>query len=312
MIEQRLERGVLPILYVRNATVLPVGIVLKGWRLLRESCFWDRPHLVSYWQRYGIYKKLTLRRSAEDIEEGLLIHHPWSNNYTHWFADCLPRLLSVERYTELPILLPEEYQPFTRESLRALGVKKLIPLKRNLLYSVRRLVLPHMPALDSLANSYAQLQYFRQVFLSQWGGTPQGKRIYLSREKATRRKVVNEGEILPILEKYGFMVIRAEEFSFAEQVRIFSQANVLLALHGSGHMNLLWMPSGSKIIEVLSESHVRRTPPQFLYANFSRLLAHEHYYFLAPTAPHSLRDIFDTADVILEPDKLDAFLGSIL
>ncbi|MCS6790452.1 MAG: glycosyltransferase family 61 protein [Bacteroidia bacterium] len=310
--QRRLERSVLPILYLEDVIVLPAGLVMKGWRLVPESFLWYIPHALAYWQRYSLYKRLTLRAFPEKLEEAMVIHHPWANNYSHWFADCLPRLLSVERYTSYPLLLPSNYQRFAWESLKALGVERILPMEPKYFYRVKWLVLPHMPWLDSLVLFYPQVQFYRERFLSLWGRSPAGKRIYLSRARATRRKVLNEEEIRPVLDRYGFLFLEAERLSLAQQVELFSQAHVLLALHGAGHMNLLWMPPGSHIIEIVSEAHTTPHPVHFMYANFSRILGHQHSVFYAATAEHSKREIFDRADVIVNPERLAAFLSEVL
>ncbi|MDW8135031.1 MAG: glycosyltransferase family 61 protein, partial [Bacteroidia bacterium] len=304
--------SVLPILYLEDVIVLPAGLVMKGWQLVPESFLWYVPQALSYWKRYSLYKRLTLRAFPEKIEEAMVIHHPWANNYAHWFADCLPRLLSVEQYTSYPLLLPIDYQPFTKESLKALGVEHILPMEQKYFYRVKRLVLPHMPWLDSLALFYRQVQFYRERFLSLWGRSPAGKRVYISRARATRRKVLNEDAIRPVLDKYRFLFIEAERLSFGQQVELFSQAHVLLALHGAAHMNLLWMPPDSKVIEIVSEAHTTYHPVHFMYANFSRILGHQHFVFYATTAEHSKSDIFDRADVIVEPEQLEAFLSEVL
>lgn len=300
--------GVIPVHTVLDATVLPAGLALKGMRLLEPSAFWSTPHLLPYWRKYALYKRFFLRPAPEPIAEAILIHHPWANNYSHWFGDCIPRLLAVQNFAAYPVLLPEEYQRFTQDSLVALGAEKIIPLSRRYRYRVKRLILPHMPAFDTLANSYDQINTMRERFWSMWGTEKGKRRIYISRSHATRRKVINESEIQPILEKYGFENITTEGWSLAEQVRLFSQTEVLLSMHGAGLMNLLWMRPGGVVIEILSQFHIERTPPMVTYANHARLFMLRHHYFLAPTAPHSLHDIFDRADVIVPPEMLDRFL----
>lgn len=307
-----LRAGVLPVEVVSDAIVLPAGLALKGWRLLKASSFWSAPHLLPYWRRYALYKLLTMRAARERIPEAILIHHPWANNYAHWFADCIPRLLAVEGYQRYPVLLPEDYQRFAQESLIALGVKQIIPLKKIYLYRVERLILPHMPAFDSIANSYEQIEGMRALFWSRWASEGNAKRIYLSRAQATRRKVLNESELFPILQKHGFEVITTENWSLEAQVRLFSQVRLFLSMHGAGLMNLLWMRRGGTVIEILSEHHIQDTPPMHTYANHARLFGLQHFYFIAPTAPHSVKDIFDRADVVIDPAPLDAFLETLI
>src|SRR6185436_7043976 len=45
-------------------------------------------------------------------------------------------------------------------------------------------------------------------------------------------------------------IIVAEGISLAEQVKIFSSAQILLGIHGGGLVNLLFMEPGGKLIEL--------------------------------------------------------------
>lgn len=123
-----------PVTLVEGACVLPAGLAMKGWRLLKESAFWSAPHLLPYWRRYAWYKRLTLQRAPQPLSKAILIHHPWANNYIHWFSDCLQRLFAVEDYSAYPVLLPEEYQRFAEDSLQALGVQVVVKLSRQFYY----------------------------------------------------------------------------------------------------------------------------------------------------------------------------------
>lgn len=135
------------------------------------------------------------------------------------------------------------------------------------------------------------------------------KRIYLSRAYANHRKIINEEELLPILEKYGFERVFAEKLPFCEQVALFSQAELLLGMHGAGHAHLFWMPRGSLVVEVVSANH---RPFLATFANLSYIFGNRHAYLVAPTAPESEKEVFAWANVVLPPQQLEAFLQRIL
>ena len=75
------------------------------------------------------------------------------------------------------------------------------------------------------------------------------RRIYISRAKASRRQVLNEEAIVPLLREHEFEVLMCEELSFADQVRRFSEAEVVLGPHGAGLTNILYAPKGSRVGE---------------------------------------------------------------
>ena len=61
---------------------------------------------------------------------------------------------------------------------------------------------------------------------------------------------MNEAEILELLQAYGFIEVRLEELAFTDQVRLFRDADVVVAPHGSGLANLVFCAPGARVIEL--------------------------------------------------------------
>jgi capsular polysaccharide biosynthesis protein len=78
----------------------------------------------------------------------------------------------------------------------------------------------------------------------------EGERIYISRGRAPKRRILNEDAVRELMEQFGFKTIYAEDHSFADQVRICSRARYLVSNHGAGLTNMLFMPVGSSVLEL--------------------------------------------------------------
>ncbi|MEA5620785.1 glycosyltransferase family 61 protein, partial [Cronbergia sp. UHCC 0137] len=65
-------------------------------------------------------------------------------------------------------------------------------------------------------------------------------RIYISRQKATSRRVLNETLLEPLLNEYGFQVLICEQLSLAEQIRLFSNTEAIVGPHGAGLANIMY------------------------------------------------------------------------
>jgi capsular polysaccharide biosynthesis protein len=63
--------------------------------------------------------------------------------------------------------------------------------------------------------------------------------------------VINEDELLPVLEKFGFKVYYFESMTFREQVTLVSGAEIILGMHGAGMTNMIFMPEGRKVVEFI-------------------------------------------------------------
>ena len=86
-----------------------------------------------------------------------------------------------------------------------------------------------------------------------------GKRLYVGRLDALHRRVVNETEVARELEKEGFINVVSSRLSFAEQVQLFSDAEVIVGIHGAGLANLLFAPPGAIVVEALDRNTLTRS-----------------------------------------------------
>ena len=56
---------------------------------------------------------------------------------------------------------------------------------------------------------------------------------------------------MQVLKRHQFEIIETEEMSVAEQVRLFSQAESIVAPHGAGQANMLFASTRCKNLELL-------------------------------------------------------------
>ena len=76
------------------------------------------------------------------------------------------------------------------------------------------------------------------------------KKIYVTRQDSSYRKIVNEADIVPVLRSKGYKVINPHLYEIDEQIRIFSQADKIIAPHGSNLSNIIFCKPGTEIFEV--------------------------------------------------------------
>jgi hypothetical protein len=68
-------------------------------------------------------------------------------------------------------------------------------------------------------------------------------------------------------------IIDAAEISVNEQLTIFSQTSILVAQHGAGLTNMIWMPRGGRIVEILPPLPDYVSP---IFANLAAACGHTH------------------------------------
>ena len=141
----------------------------------------------------------------------------WYGNYFHWMTFHLPKLLLLEELGwNSPIIGPSAAKltenAFLGQTLHELGVPSgtLIPVDSGL-FEVEKLAVVNLDSFPDRLLNQLRSRLARPVM----GSRP--RRFYISRKSTTRRRLVNEAEILPLLLRYGFEILEPELLSFTAQ-----------------------------------------------------------------------------------------------
>ena len=175
-----------------------------------------------------------------------------SRNYYHWMLDYLPRLALAGE--DVKLLVNAGRAPFQDECLALLGIgaERLAGAPEGLQILCDSLYAAAIPVRDMRLDS-AALAWLRDVFapLALAGAVPSPKRrLYVSRKDASLRRVANETEVLDALQPLGFEVIVGGDLSVAEQIRLFSGAEMVVAPNGAAFANLVFAPPGAFVVEL--------------------------------------------------------------
>lgn len=205
----------------------------------------------------------------------------WWKNYGHWYRDVLRQLYGVlPRLPEdVRFVVPSKLAAYQRETISALGIaqERLIPIEYDQIYAVPQLYFtPHTE------DPTAGWRWLRDKLLAYFGIQPTRgtRRLYISRRSGSSRRVINEDEVLVCLERFGFETILPETMSLGEQVQVFAQAEIVVGSHGAGLTNLLFAPSGTLLVDIMTPSFV--DPFHWLLCD---ALGHPYYYFFGETVP---------------------------
>ena len=132
---------------------------------------------------------------------------------------------------------------------------------------------------------------------------PLSPRVFISRRATLARRIANEDEALAALAPLGFRAYTLEEMSFADQVRLFAQAEIIVGPHGAGMMNLAFS-TNAKVVELFGA---------FLQPSFSELARGLGfpYGFLECRAPRGDIRGWD-ADLVVDVPALRELTGKML
>lgn len=235
--------------------------------------------------------------ALDDDRTYLSIHHPWFNYY-HWICESIFRLWMVRRQlNDLTLILPESYRnaDFITGSLEPFNIKNIFFIPHGKSLMVKSLCLPQIKRICDSYNSLhiKQVRSFYTNYVLFEKKVPFEKidRLYISRKLASRRHIINEDELLVIAEKFGFTIFHPENFTFLEQVAIFSQVKYLIGTHGSGLTNMLFMGEKTSLLELHKNQTNEFDHPSPLFWYMAEALGINYYHQSCET--HGKEDYFE-------------------
>lgn len=211
---------------------------------------------------------------------GLLLTDLYLGGFFHWFTEILPKVAAlVDAGVKLdaePVLVPAcRDAAYVGESLAAFGLRAQV-IQPAEYAAVERL--HFIPRLTPSGNVRpAVMRRLAETVRRHARAGPGSGRIYVTRRQAAKRQLLNEAEILPLLQQYGFRVVCMEELSLAEQVRLAAGSTVIAGLHGAGLTHMLWMPAGGQVLEI----RAARDRHNNCYYGLASDLGHSYHYVFA-------------------------------
>ena len=183
-----------------------------------------------------------------------------AGNYYHWMMQILPRIeiLQASGVEFDKLYFYDLKYPYQFQTLKALGVKDsdYIIGKADNIVIADTLIVPSIPnrelcywPRDKTFSSHV-LKFLEKKFFVQNTGKNFPKKIFISRQKAMRRNIVNENEIIKALKKKGYAQVFLEDYSVQEQASMFFQAKAIIGMHGSGLTNLVFCQPKTKVLEI--------------------------------------------------------------
>jgi capsular polysaccharide biosynthesis protein len=179
-----------------------------------------------------------------------------SDNYFHWLVDYLCRLPLLDGTPGargLPLVVNSPLAPFQRDALAMAGVDaaRLIEVRSDSVVACRRILVPTLMGrgtrLHPMAINWLRSTYRRP---SPRGG---GRKVYISRQNAPRRRVLNEAELASHLAARGFETVAPDALSFAEQLDAVAGASVIVGPHGAGLANMIFAADGVTVVEIANK-----------------------------------------------------------
>jgi len=196
---------------------------------------------------------------VDEYAEGILIGNHW--NFGHWMLNHLARLALVASAAGLrgkPLVVGENITASQLECLSLMGFdpSALIRLRKGRLARFATIWAPAMPHCllkDGMMYWAPEIVEFLRQRLGvsdRAGAGRKRRRLYLTRQAARWRRVLNEDAIFELLDHHGFELVDPGALTIRQQLELAADAEVIVGAFGAGMNLLLFAPADAAIIEL--------------------------------------------------------------
>ncbi len=253
-------------------------------------------------------------------EQGIVLFGMITENWAHWILEVIPRLLFVDELdidSRIPIYIDSNVHKNFNEILDLVNVKK-----RKIIYSEKWRNI-HFKKLVFISPVSYTPPYFGEVFHNKtYPAASKDNHIFsktallklkgLVLKKITEgynykkiyihRSIKNSGNIRPIKDLYyiealamqkGYIKIDPGDFSFSEQVKIFMNAEKIIAPVGAALVNTTFCINKCKILALVGNFD---NADYYYFSNLSGVLGHDLYYLKS----NKIKNVENILNVVYE------------
>ncbi len=251
-----------PPLFVLHNVMLhsSAGIIAVGDQVIEETLAFSDPKLHAY---RNLVRGIAIRRGPTRRLPGAHISVLTAGEANYFHAT----LLSLARLQAVPpnflaaaasLLVPRGAvaQPEFLSLLDLLPSLAVDEVAQNETLLVETLILP-LSVCGEAAFHPCVGDFFRLVSANiPPANRNLPRRLYLERRHSPIRPLINEPELIRALAANGFVAVRPDKLSIADQVRLFRNAEAIVAPHGAALTNIGFARPGCAVIELLMDAYV--------------------------------------------------------
>ena len=244
--------------------------------------------------------------------ELVIIGSSLTNNYFHWMSDVLGDIFLLTRHgynvQRLPLIaVPSLKQPWQKEVLNLLEIENAIEYDELPRLQPGKCLIPMRHKGIGKRLPVWQVSALRSVLGSLVENEPCSSStnvLYISRQRASRRRIINENNLIHSLKEFGAKIVALEDFTVSEQMSLFQRAKVIIGAHGAGFTNIAFCPIGAKLIDIFPET---RANPCF--SIFAHQAGMRYVPYWAQAIPNGKNANFD--DIFLTESDISSLLSLI-
>ena len=229
-------------------------------QLIEESTNWPIFQMYNSfpWNPKRISQKL-------DLHSAIFLS---SSAFGHWLMEDLPlTIFAMNLDPNAPIIVASNPPKYVKDFLKLAGREVLYldgPVQVSSLLIIQKNQDSGWPHPKDLAT----LNSFKPLASTETSKSP-FRKVYASRRGA-RRSPGNEELIESLFIEHGYEVHNLEKFDLKAEVHLMKETLILAGVHGSAHVNNIWMPSGGTLVDIVNENYWTEAGHRLAFLSGSR------------------------------------------
>jgi hypothetical protein len=255
------------------------------WPLLHNTKY--KPHKThGLWKAWGDNIDISLPAASKQFDEPykyvwLPIDEHSANNAWHIWIDVISKFRLIEKhfghkYTDFIYVLSSPSEYFNSVARELFPELRYYVMPKNTTWKFSHLLAPSMSNHEDGITVPEMAKWLRHKFGERTNPT---RKIFISRDDAPARKLINAEEVLMALQ--GWETVTLTGMGIKKQIELFSAASHVISTHGAGLTNLLWCQPGTKVIEISQTELLEKK----VYPVLSHHLGLSHHVLLGKKVP---------------------------
>jgi capsular polysaccharide biosynthesis protein len=170
-------------------------------------------------------------------------------NHSHWLFDALPRLALLREFpADIKVIVPGKLAAYQQESLSMLGLMEdRLRLSPEDHLQVDDYFFSAPTAMIACYSPYA-VRFLRESFLPKADPGYQPPKRFFVRRTGSSRNMDNEVEVERFFADRGWALINPSELTFAQEIRLFAEAEAVAGMIGSALSNTVFSSSRCSVL----------------------------------------------------------------
>lgn len=225
----------------------------KSGLILLESGHIISPHINSHVFLSGNLHdevKTLIRKFPASDQHNFVYMLPKQEFFYHFLIDYLPQIIRMtQEFQDLVVMINQDESAYVYSYLELHGVNYEKTSAKTI--APRAIIVPNYSSMDIL-----QIQSFLQVSdTNRDQVSTTSPKIAFLRFRGSRYEALYEDSLKTNLLERGFKIFDPDTLSVPEQIKLFSEAREVFAIHGGVLANLIYCRQGTVVQEVFTHPY---------------------------------------------------------